>query len=146
MDKTQTLFVYGTLRPGGFLNGALRQGGATYIGTDRTEPLYRLHYVGIPLLSHGGHDSILGDLYVIEDRDLYVYLDRLEGCYMDSPPKERGHHGYYRAPVKLASAHAAEAYFFDVEEGSMEAIAPNRDEAVCFLTHIANLSNMEIRL
>lgn len=112
------------------------------MGEDRTLPIYKMHYVGIPLMSHGGKDSILGELYLIEDKDLLQCIDRLEGYSGD---RSRGL-GYYRAPVELASGVSAEAYFFDVEEDLMEAIVPNRDGAVCFLTHIRNLSNMEIRL
>ena len=59
------LFVYGTLRKEGGL--CFKMDEHKYLGTYKTEPIYKLWDCGCPCLDKGGDVSVTGEIYQIEN-------------------------------------------------------------------------------
>jgi gamma-glutamylcyclotransferase (GGCT)/AIG2-like uncharacterized protein YtfP len=94
------IFVYGSLRMGGPLHGALAD--SEYVETCRTKPEYSLRSLGaFPALCPGGKTAVLGEVYEVSD-DTKKYLDRVEG----HP------HLYVRTSIEVGDGVEVEAYIF----------------------------------
>lgn len=105
------VFVYGSLRHGGALNGALST--AEFIGTTKTHPQYSLYSLGaFPALIAGGNTSVVGEVYEVTPRVL-ADLDRIEG----HP------HFYVRTPIELEDGTNAEVYLLPEEPRGCEVVA-----------------------
>jgi len=71
------VFVYGTLKRGQGNHSLLY--GSSYLGECHTPPAYSLHDLGyFPGMVRGGHTSIPGEVYEIDD-DTLATMDVLEG-------------------------------------------------------------------
>lgn len=97
--STTTVFVYGSLMRG-FGNHRLLAG-AMYLGPARTRPEFRMHSLGgFPGMVAGGTQSVMGELYVVDDETTLGELDALEG-----------HPRFYqRTPIVLSDGTHAETY------------------------------------
>lgn len=105
MAETILLWVYGTLKQGGRLHGAMR--GASFLARRRSVPGYQLLHVGwypglvrVPCPQPG--DTVAGELYEVPV-EMLERLDEVEGA----PALFR------REPVVLTDlAHHPQAYFY----------------------------------
>ncbi len=109
--NSELFFVYGTLRPGlSNWRWALRQRpGVLHLGQGRTVEAYSLFTAGIPYVYREPAQSrIRGDLFVVNDRQVLVDLDQLEGH------RDGVREGYHRelVPVELADGRAFQAWLY----------------------------------
>jgi len=94
------VFVYGSLRKGGRLHGALV--GCEFITTCRTKPEYSLRSLGaFPALCPGGDTAVLGEVYEVSEL-IKQRLDQIEGH-----PRL-----YVRTPIVVGDDIEVEAYLF----------------------------------
>lgn len=104
------MFVYGSLRQGGALNGVLSK--SEFLSQVRTKPEYTLYSLGaFPAICAKGETAVLGEVYEvsIETRDR---LDQIEG----HP------HMYVRTPIVLEDGTEAEVYLFPYEPRSNDVV------------------------
>jgi gamma-glutamylcyclotransferase (GGCT)/AIG2-like uncharacterized protein YtfP len=74
----QHVFVYGTLKQGGYNNHILRN--AKFIGKARTvADSYRMLNGGYPMVFADGKFHIRGEVFAVQDAETLRNLDRLEG-------------------------------------------------------------------
>ncbi len=97
-STTFKVFVYGTLRQGGYNHHLLAH--ATYHGMARTPPIYDLIDLGpFPAMTPGGSTAVVGEVYEVDAKTLAA-LDHLEG----HP------HLYWREEISLEDGENAFAY------------------------------------
>lgn len=97
------VFVYGSLRKGGALNGALET--SECVGAFKTKPEYSLYSLGaFPALVANGKTAVVGEVYDVSPFIL-SYLDRIEG-HPDM---------YRRTPIELDDGTEVEVYLFNYE-------------------------------
>lgn len=105
MAETILLWVYGTLKEGGRLHGAMR--GATLVARCRTVPGYRLLDLGwypglVRIAFHRPEDTVAGELYKLPV-EMLRSLDDVEGA----PTL------FQRETILLVDqAHQPQAYFY----------------------------------
>jgi gamma-glutamylcyclotransferase (GGCT)/AIG2-like uncharacterized protein YtfP len=87
MDKNCVkIFVYGTLKRGGQLNGHLE--GQQFVGVAKTAPGYILYNLGwFPGMQKTGTAQVSGELWKVQDSHLRQ-LDLVEGSYFKRTPIE----------------------------------------------------------
>jgi len=94
------VFVYGSLRKGGRLHGALN--GCELVTTCRTKPEYNLRSLKtFPALCPGGETAVLGEVYEVSEATK-MRLDQIEG----HP------HLYVRTPIVVGDDLEVETYLF----------------------------------
>lgn len=94
------VFVYGSLRRGGALNGILD--GSEFVNISKTVPAYSLYSLGaFPALVAEGETAVVGEIYEVTP-ETRSYLDRVEG----HP------HMYVRTPITLDCGTEVEVYLF----------------------------------
>lgn len=109
------LFVYGTLRPGGYNHYLLEE--ALHLGPAVTEPEFDLVDLGsYPAMVPGGETAVVGDLFEI-DEALLRRCDRLEG-HPDF---------YYRTTVTLSGNEEALTYLMLPEKVTERPRIPSGD-------------------
>ena len=106
MNKTNKVFVYGTLKRGNSIRGLDSWGDAEFVGTAVTSlSHFRLHDLGaFPAVSKDGSDHIAGEVWTVDD-DVLSTLDRIEG-YPDF---------YDRMQVDTSQGRAWMYYIPDIE-------------------------------
>jgi gamma-glutamylcyclotransferase (GGCT)/AIG2-like uncharacterized protein YtfP len=94
------VFVYGTLRRGYRLYGALVEGGAEFVGPAVTVNKFHMTAAGFPFVNPNIQTSrITGEVYKVNDL-LLQRLDGIEGFRKEAPDKSF----YFRAPVDVKMA------------------------------------------
>jgi len=103
MAGRHLVFVYGTLMQGEHHHDQMA--GSAFLGARRTQPEYELVLIDyFPAMLAGGHVSVLGELYAVNDATL-ARLDELEEV-----PEF-----YVRAEIRLACGTAAQTYLMPRE-------------------------------
>ena len=92
------IFVYGSLRKDGGLHGYLKD--SQFLGKVKTKPLYTMYGISsIPHVVEGGDTSLVGELYLVGEKDFY----RIDAVEM----------GYDRKLIELEDGSKVVAYFGD---------------------------------
>lgn len=104
------VFVYGSLRQGGALNGVLSE--SEFVSQVRTKPEYTLYSLGaFPCICANGKTAVVGEVYEVSEATRYR-LDQIEG----HP------HMYVRTPIVLEDGTEAEVYLFPYEPRANDVI------------------------
>lgn len=107
--------VYGTLRKGYGNHRLLKN--SKYLGTEKTTPNYEMYNVGwFPALVPG-NESVVIEVYEVDDPHTMASLDRLEGANRSNPER-----GMYRAETIETSHGIADIYIWNSSVSGLKKI------------------------